>query len=173
MNANVFSFFRTRRGVRQNRGFTMVELLTVVLILGLLASIAVPQYRRSVYRAEMMEGLSYGKTIFDAALRYKSVNGEGPSDFNQLDIGFMGVDVSGDTFRDGNFTYTLEPASNKISVQSHGAGYRLDMIFPQVSNKGVEVPILCCPTRGDETGEWLCKAVSGGTTASGGCYEMK
>ena len=156
-----------------SKGFTLLELLVVVMIIGLLTSIAVPQYNRSVRRAEMMEGLSHGKTIYDAALRYKSVNGEGPTNFNQLDIGFAGATINGSSFVDGNFTYILYPAQKKVTVQSNVGGYRLDMLFPTVSSTGVSAPILCCPNRGDKNAEWLCKTSSGGATASNGCYEIK
>ena len=36
-------------------GFTLVELLVIVMILGILSSIALPQYRRSVERARVAE----------------------------------------------------------------------------------------------------------------------
>ena len=167
----VFCSFCTNATNR--KGFTLLELLVVVMIIGLLTSIAVPQYNRSVRRAEMMEGLSHGKTIYDAALRYKSVNGEGPTNFNQLDIGFAGATINGSSFVDGNFTYILYPAQKKVTVQSNVGGYQLDMPFPTVSSTGVSAPILCCPNRGDKNAEWLCKTSSGGATASGGCYEIK
>ena len=154
-----------------SKGFTLLELLVVVMIIGLLSSIAIPQYSRSVHRAEMMEGLSHGKTIYDAALRYKSVNGSAPLSFSQLDVGFAGASLSGNSLRDGAFIYILN--SDNTTIQNNKAGYRLEMRFPTVSNSGVSAPILCCPNSGDKNAEWLCKTSSGGATASGGCYEIK
>lgn len=156
--------------MHQSKGFTMVELLTVVLIIGLLASVALPQYRRSVYRAEMMEGMSHGKTIYDSALRYKSVNGDAPTDFSQLDVGFAGTNINGSSFTDGAFTYTLN--STNVNIRNTKADYYLQMTFPTVSTSGVSAPIYCCPISGSSTGQWVCKSASGGVI-SGSCYEIK
>ncbi|WP_428038694.1 type IV pilin protein, partial [Candidatus Avelusimicrobium faecicola] len=36
---------------RNKKGFTLVEILTVVLIVGVLSAVALPQYRRAVERS--------------------------------------------------------------------------------------------------------------------------
>jgi general secretion pathway protein G len=38
--------------MKNNNGFTLIELLTVIAIMGILASIAVPSFQRSVVRAK-------------------------------------------------------------------------------------------------------------------------
>ena len=136
------------------KGFTLVELLVVVMILGILTAVAVPQYRRSVHRAEMMEGLTQGKTIYDSALRYKSVNGSARTSFSQLDAGLPGTNMSGASFEDGNFTYTL--GTDRLTITSQGSGYSLQMMFPVVSSTGVTQDIYCCATNSDDDGQWLC-----------------
>ena len=54
---------------KHKEGFTLIELLVVVLILGVLSSIALPQYRRSVERARVAEALTLVRSIYDSCER--------------------------------------------------------------------------------------------------------
>ena len=50
----------------KNQGFTLIEILVVVLIIGILAAIAVPKYQESVERSIMQEAITNLKTIAQA-----------------------------------------------------------------------------------------------------------
>lgn len=144
----------------QTRGFTLIELLAVVLIIGILTSVAVPQYTRSVRRAELVEGLTHGKTIYDAVLRYKSVNGELPVLFNQIDIGFIGAaGENSNAFNDGTFTYVLEGNTGVRAINNKG-NYALLFQYPIVMANAVRTPIYCAPAA-----NWVCRNAAGAGAA--------
>lgn len=56
--------------MKNKKGFTLIELLVVVLIIGILAGIAVPQYRNAVRKARVAEAQIILKDVIDAEDRW-------------------------------------------------------------------------------------------------------
>ena len=63
-----------------SKGFTLLELLVVVLIIGILASIALPQYKMAVTKAKVASILPLMRRWKDALMEYKLRHGS--YDFN-------------------------------------------------------------------------------------------
>ena len=72
------------------RGFTLIELLVVVLVIGILASVALPQYTKAVAKSRYSQLITAGKSLKDAMEVYYMANGNYPQYWGDLDIEFKG-----------------------------------------------------------------------------------
>ena len=71
---------------KKRLAFTLIELLVVVLIIGILASVAIPQYFRVVEKGRVAESISYSGAIRDSQERYALRTSAYTGDPNQLDV---------------------------------------------------------------------------------------
>ena len=71
---------------KDSKGFTLVELLVVVLIIGILAAIALPQYQLAKDKAKYTQAMNLLASINQAQRRYVLANGTTTYNFNDLDI---------------------------------------------------------------------------------------
>ena len=65
--------------IKQN-GFTLIELMVVVAVIGVLSAIAIPQYQNYVARAQVAEGFSLVSSGKMAVAEYYNENGSFPTD---------------------------------------------------------------------------------------------
>ena len=72
--------------LNSGKGFTLIELLVVVLIIGILATIALPQYKKVIWRSRAKSMLSTLRSIKTSIDAYYLVNDKYPSKLNELDI---------------------------------------------------------------------------------------
>lgn len=124
------------------KGFTLIEIMVVLVILGILATISVPAYTKYVRKAKISEAISNVGT-YGTAIRINRMEkgkwpleakaaGEQAPDFDDIDVNekFFGISwpvtdkanpliitvatgVDFDFDEEGTFTYTINPITYK------------------------------------------------------------
>ena len=77
----------------QKRGFALIELLVVVLIIGILAAVALPQYQKAVAKARLTEAVLFMNDMQKVVDAYLLQNGIQDVDF-QTHPEILDVDLS-------------------------------------------------------------------------------
>ena len=66
--------------------FTLIELLVVVLIIGILAAVALPQYQKTVEKSKATQVMALLKSLGNAQESYRLANGEYATSFDELSV---------------------------------------------------------------------------------------
>ncbi len=117
---------------RERRGFTLIELMVVILIVGILAAVAVPILRGKIDSAKWSEGAATAGAIKSAVRAYFAENpvaaaalaGVTLSDATAAPLGFRAGDLTGQYFTVVNFqVFTVSTSGIAvITVNNTGTG---------------------------------------------------
>lgn len=91
------------------KGFTLIELMIVVAIIGILAAIAIPAYQNYTIRAQVSEGMSLALGVRTAVSEFYQTTGAWPENNDEAGVG-------GATTISGNYVLSVEVAENVITA---------------------------------------------------------
>ncbi|MEN3811397.1 pilin [Chromobacterium piscinae] len=132
----------------KQQGFTLIELMIVVAIVGILAAIAIPAYQDYTKRARVSEGLALADAAKTAVTEYYATNNAfvtGTSPFN-ASYG-LATSISGNSV---------------TSVNVIGSGV-VQITYNNTISSGAQVDLV--PTITSGAVQWYCTYTGSGTTA--------
>ena len=153
--------------------FTLIELLVVVLIIGILAAVALPQYQVAVGKVRFVNYRTLAHSMANASHRYYLANGTWTPHFDELDID-LPADMTISDIASGQcgknnqlFCCMLAPKAGWSygNVTCGNAQYSLVYNYKYANDNGTlfQSPLSQCRAKGT-TENKICKSLLGNLT---------
>ncbi|MFM0417536.1 pilin [Paraburkholderia aromaticivorans] len=132
------------RTIRKNtQGFTLIELMITVAIVGILAAVAMPAYQNYVIRGQVSEGITISGSLQVAIQEYYAQNGTFPA--NNTDLGL--------SMPSGKYATVNDIQNGVIVINYNGPDANANIKSVSGSSKGIA---LVPQDDGSGNIHWLC-----------------
>ena len=162
--------------MKNKQAFTLIELLIVVLIIGILAAVALPQYQKAVDKSRVFTVINTVKAIKEAQEVYYLEHGQYATNFDNLDVELPGGNLRTKTDTrweyEGGPTYYMyvKTGYGPQSIKGVPKGLESHTVFEwyfdhhhRGSEEDPESAYVLCTGQTDR-GKGICKSL-GGTLA--------
>ena len=155
--------------MKKKKGFTLLELLVVVLIIGILAAIALPQYQLSVDKTQFAKMQTMVNSVRKAYHHYLLIHGKGPKSFDYLHLDFP----SGtEEYAPMNFFKCVTLPDMYLCMSRGGEGYSGNVRAFKKDLSFAYVEKLLTSTQLNDTFEKYCSALKGNQRANRLCKSI-
>jgi len=116
------------------QGFTLIELMIVVAIIGILAAIAIPAYQDYTIRAQVSEGMTLAAAAKAAVVESYQNNGEAPATRTAAGMTANATDTS------GKYVTSVEVTQGMITVTYNQADTHANILTDTLTLTPYETP---------------------------------
>jgi type IV pilus assembly protein PilA len=122
------------------KGFTLIELMIVVAIIGILAAIAIPAYQDYTIRAQVSEGMNLAAAAKAAVAEFFLNRGDAPVNRQEAGMSATATDTSGKYVSSvgvANGVITITYGNEANAVLTNGGGQTLALTPYQTPDRSV------------------------------------